>query len=240
MQQFIPRFQDRIQGVVSGFDRLLFRGSLRKLNHAHGMEVYLYMNGILFKDYQKHVQEISQHLKQASMAPFRQQNLPLVYLRRGDADKDQIARRLAAERRIAEGDVCVLSAVELAPSFQHEGTRMVVRKRPSLALYQYRIDPEFGWMYARIQTWFPFTVHVYVNGREWLARQLDRAGLGYVRQDNCFPWIEDYERAQQLLDDQLKTNWSGRLSPFARRLNPLHDDIFSKFLVDYYWTVNQC
>ena len=41
MQQFISRFQDRIQGVVSGFDRLLFRASIRKLNHAHGMEVYL-------------------------------------------------------------------------------------------------------------------------------------------------------------------------------------------------------
>ena len=240
MQQFISRFQDRIQGVVSGFDRLLFRASIRKLNHAHGMEVYLYMNNVLFKDYESHVKGVSQRLKNAAIAPFRERNLPVVYLNSGDADKDATARGIAAERNITAGDVCVLTALEMAPSYVHQGVRMVNRRRKSLALYQYFIDPEFGWMYARIQTWFPFTVHVYVNGREWLSRQMDKAGLGYVRHDNCFPWMEDYARAQELLDNQLRTNWTERLMPFARRLNPLHEEIFHKFQADYYWTVAQC
>ncbi len=240
MQQFISRFQDRIQGVVSGLDRVLFRGSLRNLNHAHGMEVYLYMNDILFKDYENHVKRVSQRLKALSTAPVLEQKLPVEYLCRGDVDKDQRAREIAATRGITSGDVCVLSAKELAPTFQHEGKHMVIRQRPCLALYHYLIDPELGWMYARIQTWFPFRIHIYINGREWLAQRMDKEGLGYVRQDNCFPWIEDYARAQQFLDDQLKTNWENKLTPFARRLNPLHDEIFSKFEADYYWTVNQC
>jgi hypothetical protein len=29
MQQFIEKYGEQIQGVVSGFDRLVFRGSLR-------------------------------------------------------------------------------------------------------------------------------------------------------------------------------------------------------------------
>jgi hypothetical protein len=240
MQQFIARFGKIIQGVVSGFDRLLFRGSLRKLNHAHGMEVYLYMNDILFKDYAEHVKRLSQRIKQASIAPVLEQKLPVHYLERGDIDKDQLARQIAAERGIASGDVCVLSAMELAPTFRHEGTHMVIRKRPSLALYHYLIHPEFGWMYARLQTWFPFTIHIYINGREWLARRMDREGLGYVRQDNCFPWIEDYGRAQQFLDEQRKTNWATCWEPFVDRLNPLHGEIFGKFQADYYWTVPQC
>ena len=33
MQQFIGKYRERIQGVVSGFDRLVFRGSLRRLNY---------------------------------------------------------------------------------------------------------------------------------------------------------------------------------------------------------------
>jgi hypothetical protein len=117
---------------------------------------------------------------------------------------------------------------------------MVIRKRPSLALYHYLIHPDFGWMFAQIQTWFPFAMHVYLNGREWLARRMDREKLRYVRQDNCFPWIEDYGRAQQLLDEQLKVNWKACLDPFAQRLNPLHQEIFAKFNADYYWTVPQC
>jgi hypothetical protein len=240
LQQFTARFGNMIQGVVSGFDRLLFRGSLRQLNHAHGMEVFLFLKGILFKDYEKYVKGVSQRLKQASAAPVAEQGLPVEYLRGGDTDKDKRARQIAAERGITNGDVCVLSAVELAPTFQHEGTHMVIRKRPSLALYHYLIHPEFGWMFAHIQTWFPFAIHVYVNGREWLARRMDKEKLSYLRQDNCFPWIEDYGRAQELLDEQLKVNWETCLSPFAQRLNPLHREIFAKFNTDYYWTVPQC
>lgn len=240
MQQFTARFKDRIQGVVSGFDRLLFRGSLRQLNHPHGMEVFLFMNGILFKDYEKYVKSVSQRVKQASVASALEQKLPVKYLRRGDMDKDKMARQIAAEREITSGDVCVLSAMEMAPTFQHEGTHMVIRKRPCLTLYHYQIDPEFGWTYARLQTWFPFCVHVYLNGREWLARQMDKEKLGYVRQDNCFPWIEDYQRAQELLDEHLKVGWEARLRPFAQRLNPLHEEIFRNFNTNYYWTVNQC
>jgi hypothetical protein len=240
MQQFTARFKSMIQGVVSGFDRLIFRGSLRQLNHAHGMEVFLFLNGILFKDYEKYVKGVSQRLKQASVASVVGQKLPVEYLRRGDMDKDRRARQIAAERGITNGDVCVLTAIELAPTFEHQGTHMVIRKRPSLALYHYLINPEMGWMFARIQTWFPFAIEVYVNGREWLARQMDKEKLGYVRQDNCFPWIEDYGRAQELLNEQLKTNWEAALSPFARRLNPLHHEIFARFNTNYYWTVPQC
>jgi len=146
MQQFTARFGSLIQGAISGFDRLLLRGSLRQLNHAHGMEVFLFMKGILFKDYDNYVKGVSQRVKQASIAPFLEQKLPVEYLRGGDTDKDQRARQIAAERGITSGDVCVLSATELAPTFEHRGTHMVIRKRPSLALYHYFIHPEFGWM----------------------------------------------------------------------------------------------
>jgi hypothetical protein len=31
---------------------------------------------------------------------------------------------------------------------------------------------------VRLQSSFPFTIQVYVNARAWLARQLERAGIG--------------------------------------------------------------
>ena len=41
----------------------------------------------------------------------------------------------------------------------------------------------------RLQTWFPFTVHVGMNGREWLARQMDQSRHWLTqRRDNCFAW----------------------------------------------------
>ena len=93
--------------------------------------------------------------------------------------------------------------------------------------------------YARLQTWFPFHIQVGMNGREWLARQMDKAAMKYRQQGNCFVWIEDYGRAQQLLQQQLQTNWAALLEKFARQLNPQHEKIFARYPASYYWTCYQ-
>ena len=100
------------------------------------------------------------------------------------------------------------------------------RPRKCLYVYQYWRDPRLGWLNARIQTWFPFSIQICMNGREWLACQMDRAGLGYRKQDNCFPWVADWEQAQPLMDRQLQTKWPKLLDEIAGHLNPIHDEIF--------------
>lgn len=239
MQQFIAKFEKDIQGVMSGFDRVLFRASLRRLTHSLGMKWYLSQNDILCKQYEDHVKAVSQKVRKAALEPFQRQNLLVKHVYGGD-DKEKIARAYAAERGLTEGDVCALTAMELAPTFQHYKTDMVIRPRPCLTIYHYRIDPDFGWMHARMQTWFPFYVHVCINGREWLSRRMDREGLRYFRQENCFPWVEDIPRAQQLFHEQLAVNWTERLQPFAQRLNPLHAEIFRNYPTQYYWSAFQC
>lgn len=116
---------------------------------------------------------------------------------------------------------------------------LVSRMRKGLCLYHYLIDPIFGFINARIQTWLPFGVQVCLNGREWLARQMDNAGIRYRRRDNCFAWVSDAERAQKLLDRQLKTAWPALLRRIARMLNPSHGTIFADFPIDYYWSIYQ-
>jgi hypothetical protein len=64
-------------------------------------------------------------------------------------------------------------------------------------------------------------------------------GLHYVRQDNCFPWIEDFAAAQRLMDEQLSTNWPEELNRIAAARNPIHEEIFRHFQVNYYWTTHQ-
>ena len=247
MQDFINKYRDQINGTLSGFDRLVFRGTLRRLHYgygdqnlqslvAQGMEQYLWQNHILFKDYLDHVKQVSQKVKQASVKPFEQQGLPVQFLRDPSADKDEIARAIAAQRRVKSGLVCALSSVEPSPSFEHRGTRLVRRVRPCQVLYQYQVHPQVGWMYARLQTWFPFNIQVGLNGREWLARQMDQQGLKYRQQGNCFVWIEDYEEAQKLMRRQLEIDWAELLNGFAGQLNPLHETLFERYPTNYYWT----
>ena len=250
MQEFTNKYRDQINGTLSGFDRLVFRGSLRRLNYGYwdrelqslvvqGMEQYLWQNHILFKDYLDHVKRVSQKVKQASVKPFESQGLPVQFLRDPSANKDEIARAIAAEQKVESGLVCALSSVELSPSFEHRGTHLVRRVKPCQVLYQYQIHPQVGWMYARIQTWFPFNIQVGLNGREWLARQMDQQGLKYRQQGNCFVWIEDYGQAQKLMNQQLEINWAELLNGFAGELNPLHESIFEQYPASYYWTCYQ-
>jgi hypothetical protein len=239
VQQFIAKFKDKLLGVVSGFDRLIFRGILRRLAYSRGMEEYLWQNRILFKDYSHHVKKISERVRKAAVAEFAQDKLPVLYLASPKADKDEIAQQIAAQRGIQQGPICALSTMEPSPTFEHRGKYMVARTRPCHVLYHYRIHPEWGWMSARIQTWFPFNIQVCLNGREWLARQMDRAGLNYQRQGNCFVWLEDYQQAQQWLDAQLETQWPAALQALADQLNPLHEEIFQKYPTTYYWTSYQ-
>jgi len=103
----------------------------------------------------------------------------------------------------------------------------------------YAVHPVFGFLNARIQTWFPFSIQICLNGREWLAHQMNAVGLAYVRHDNCFPWIEDWSTAQQLMDQQLKVDWPGLLDGVAQTLNPVHDQIFRAHPTAYYWSTYQ-
>ena len=76
-------------------------------------------------------------------------------------------------------------------------------------------------MHIRIQGWIPYEVQVYINGREWLARQLDKAGVGYARYENSLQRIDDLERASRLCERFGHKVWPRVLNAFARRVNPL-------------------
>jgi hypothetical protein len=241
MNEFIARYQDQLSGVITGFDRLVFRGNL-PLNHEVGMKGFLWVKGVAWKDYAKYVTEISQRVKQASLASLEELKRPIRYLPSGKQSKEEMARTIAREDHIGSGPVCAFTAVEPCSSWRVVGNRQTQKlqllrgMRQCLFVYHYWIDPVFGFMSARLQTWFPFTLYVYMNGREWLARQMDREGMKYLRHANCFSWIDDFARAQSLMDQQLTTDWASALNGCVERMHPLFPELCEKYPMNYYWT----
>ncbi len=245
MHEFIAKHENKITGTLSGFDRLVFRGTLRSIAYHEGMKRYLWANQVLLKDFGSHVERVSRRLKEASSAEAGSLGRPVKYLTSSRVSKEEMARGIAAKDGIRDGLVCVLTCVEPCWSFEIHRNRekkkleLEPRYRKCLFLYHYWMHPVFGFMNARIQTWFPFPVQICLNGREWLARQMDAAGLEYARQDNCFPWIADWAKAQRLMDRQLKATWPKLLDGVARQRNPVHGEIFKKHPVSYYWSTYQ-
>jgi len=245
MNEFIARHKDKITGTLSGFDRLVFRGTLRPINFVDGMRHYLHANDTLLKGFKPHVETVTQRIKAASTAEAQRLKRPVRYLNSSTVDKNEVARKIAKEDSIEQGLVCVLSALELCRTFEihrNAASKQLELRLCSgkcLFLYHYWIDPVFGWMNARIQTWFPFPIQICVNGREWLGTRMRQEGLPFVAAGNCFPLVEDWQVAQRLLDEQLRTAWPELLNVVAGQLNPEHDEIFRKYPASYYWSTYQ-
>lgn len=242
---FLVRHAADVLGMLSGFDRLRLRGTLRRIANGQGMGSFLAQQHVLLKDFGEYVQDVTTRVKQATEAVATDQGRPVVYVARPSEDKEARAREIARRDGMSTGLICVLKSVELCWSFdihRNRATRqldLVPARRKCLHYYHYWQHPAFGWLYIRLQSWFPFTVHVGLNGREWLARQLDAAGLGYRRRGNCFVWLEDVAATQRLAEAQLRTAWAPRLDGLAAAANPAHAGVFAACPLWYYWSVEQ-
>lgn len=246
MKQFIARHGSVITSVLSGFDRLVFRGTLLRLMRRGGMFYFLESAGIRLLDYGDYVLKTSERIRQAALDEARKRDRPHVYLLTGSTDKEGIAKKILAERPIERGLICLLSTVEPCVSFEYHRSQnrdergLRLRLRKCLHLYKYFLHPVFGFMSVRLQTWFPFNVQICLNGREWVAWQMRRRNhVDFLRADNCFTRLGDPKLAQRLMRDQLKMDWPRTLDSIARLANPFHDAIFKSSPMAYYWSAYQ-
>ncbi len=239
MQSFVQQHADKITGVLGCFDRLIFKGHL-PISYAQGMENLLNRHGVLLKNFKAFAPAQAERIKEHAQALARQQGRPYEYLRQ-HTRKDELAQNIARRDGITQGLICVLATLELCPSFQvlpGEGRPRLVRsQRKCLCVYFYYLDADFGLLHVRVQTWFPMTIQVYLNGHDWLARQLDRHGLGYRLHDNAFVALDDAQKAQQLADRLCEIAWRKVLDAFAQRVNPLLQDLFKG--LRYNWVIDQ-
>jgi hypothetical protein len=209
------------------------------------MMSYLWEIGVLLKDFKQYALGVTDQVRAAIEQAAVAANRPLIYLQSSSVSKEDLARGIAERDGIGQGLICVLSSVE--PCFSYEIHRNRETKELELRggnlkckhYYHYWMHPKLGFMHVRLQTWFPFSVHICINGREWLARQMDEAGIGYTRRDNCFVEVADIGRAQQLLDQQVHTRWAPLLDGMLRQANPAHREVFRKCPVEYYWSAEE-
>ncbi len=245
MKTFLQNNAKNVMGVLSGLDRLVLRGTIRQLAHLEGMHSYLAVVGVLLKDFKAHVLKMTELLKGAIKGAIEKGGRPVIYLGSAGASKEKKARQIAERNGISEGSICLFTSVEPCRSYDIHRNRekrrleLKSRVRKCLFMYHYFLHPTFGFMSARIQTWFPFSIQICINGREWLQRQLDAEQLGYKRRENCFVWLQHAERSQELMKYQLCINWPQVLDKIAVELNPAHATMFPTFIAPYYWSVYQ-
>ena len=244
-ESFYSKFGQYITAVLSGFDRIRFRATLRVLYQPSMMDRYLGYCGVKLKDFKTFAESTTAKVKAAAYRAAALVGRPLEYLRNAGVCKEDLARELAQRDKIKEGLIAIFTAVEPCLSYSVRGdhhtkkSKLVLETRKCTHFYHYYLHPQFGQLHVRVQSWFPFSVDACLNGRQWLARQMEAAGIVFEQRDNCFVSVSDPAAAQELCNQQLHTDWSARLDELLDLAHPLHAELGKPLGQRYYWSATQ-
>jgi hypothetical protein len=179
------RYDERIAGVLSCYDRLVVTGTMPGVCFAEGMTRYLHAHSIPIFDYPAFASRLRDSLRERAAALAAEAGVTIEFVAKSHIRKEDIVTRVLKRRGDHPGLVHVISAMETCDSYRPWHDKATHRNlvKPAggkcLHYYFYFIDAELGLIYLRVPTWAPFRLQFYCNGHSWLACQLSAEGIGY-------------------------------------------------------------
>ena len=245
MCKMIDQYADKIKGEFFFFDRMIINGYFRPLISEQTRIGYLYSMGIPLRDFTEYFKNVTDLLIKQIEGSADELGRPVVYLPSSKGRKENIAKDFLLSNPVDEGLICVLKTLESCRTAKIVGGKegkhfLKSSSTKCLHYYLYYLDKEFGFMFVKIQTWFPFNIQFYINGRELMKHVLDDTGVSYVCYDNSFTDISDVAKAQELADKFDSAKLCRRLDGFAKSLNPFLGTVQKNFGQGYFWCVDQC
>jgi hypothetical protein len=205
-QSLTERYDERIAGVLSCYDRVVITGTLPAVCYADGMTRFLHARAIRIFDYPQFAMTLRDRVRGRAAWLAAEAGIAIEHIAKAHIRKEEVVAKVLAQRGDHPGLVHVISAMEACDAYKpwHDKQTHKTSVRPDsgkcLHYYFYFQDAKLGLIYLRVPTWAPFRLQFYCNGHSWLARQLTAEGIGYRMADNAFTRIDDWSRAQALAD----------------------------------------
>jgi hypothetical protein len=240
-QSLMERYEDRIAGVLSCYDRVVITGTVPVICYAEGMTRFLYARGIRIFDYPQFAQTLRDRVRDGAASLAAAAGIAIEHIAKSHIRKEEVVARVLEQRGDHPGLVHIISAMEACDSYRpwHDKASGKTFVRPDsgkcLHYYFYFMDAALGLIYLRVPTWCPFRLQFYCNGHSWLARQMTAAGIGYTMADNAFVRIDDWSRAQHLADALSPDQLHRVLDHYAGLCCPVCD-VFGQ---SYHWSLMQ-
>lgn len=236
------KYETDLYGVLNCFDRVIISGNLQPLCYAKGMTGFLYQHGIRIFDYKELAQPLRDIIRTNAETIARENNLEIEFIRKSKSfrKEDRIHQILEA-RGNHPGLVHIFSAMEPCTAYypwhdkQTHKTYVKSKQGRCLHYYFYFIDEELGLCYLRVPTWCPFRLQFYFNGHNWLASQLQQAGITFEQHDNTFLEIADFDRANQLAAQLDVEHLHAKLDRLAQQYCP----VTTPLGLEYSWSIMQ-
>ena len=142
--------------------------------------------------------------------------VPVIDCGRGER-KHQIAAEYLASHSVGPGVFLVLVARAPVPVWDVRRSEAGVivnlaRKTAYVNHYSFHImDPRWGHVTIKMSSHPPFPAQVILNGHEYVACAAQEAGIGFVKEDNCFTRVDDPAGLAQIAETLSSYEAVGRL-----------------------------
>src|SRR5438128_10839694 len=223
--------ENHVTFELEAIDRMYLNGYVPSLQTGGGVVYFMKQHLGARIPSTMMVAPLSERFVKAIERFVESEGLDLVTFKKGQR-KDDVAQEYLASFTREEGVLFVGKAQEKASVFRTERRRnpdgstypWIYRSTtPVNHYYVYILDRDFGPLFIKFCSYFPYAVKVCLNGHEWLKRQLTQRGIAYEPLDNGIRASEDAARVQRIANtldapkiDAVFRKWLRRLPhPFT-------------------------
>jgi hypothetical protein len=211
MELFTKLFDNLLVFVYHCFDRIVIHGYLSGLSRPEQVVYFFHEvlgipvadKGVLSRrtnDYRDWVEAFA-----------RNHRIPIEWAEKGVRKEDHV---LPALRRLAKsntyGVYFIFKSMEQGRTFritvpkyptQDPNFRILAHQRSRFTHYYFYIrDEVLGPLIVRVASFFPFHATYWLNGHSFIERELQRAGIGFHKNDNAFLAVDDVAALQAAAD----------------------------------------
>jgi hypothetical protein len=211
MEIFTKLFGNLLAFVYHCFDRIVIHGYLSALSRPE--QVVHFFRQVLglpvvskeilsrrTADYQNWVEAFA-----------RNHHTPIAWAEKGVRKEDHV---LPWQRRMTKNDTYgvyfIFKSMEQGPTFRismpkyptkDPHYRILAHQRSRFTHYYFYIrDEVLGPMVMRVASFFPFQTTYYLNGHSFIEQELNRAQIGFRKNDNAFLAVDDVAALQAAAD----------------------------------------
>jgi hypothetical protein len=219
--------QKHVTFELEAIDRMYLNGYVPSLQSGGGVVYFMKQHLGARVPSTTMVAPLSERFVQAIERFVDTTGLDLVTFAKGQR-KDDVAQEYRASLTAEEGVLFVGKAQEKASVFRTEKRRnaddgstypWIYRSTtPVNHYYFYLMDRDFGPLFIKFCSYFPYAMKVCLNGHEWLKRQLTHRGIPYEPLDNGIRTSTDAGRVQRIADTLDATTIDAVVRKWLRRL----------------------
>src|SRR5215813_4316988 len=211
MELFTTLFGNLLAFVYHCFDRIVIHGYLSALSRPEQV-VHFFRQVLGIPVVSKEILSQRTADYQSWVEAFaRNHHTPIVWAEKGVRKEDHV---LPWQRRMTKNDAYgvyfIFKSMEQGPTFRismpkyptkDPHYRILAHQRSRFTHYYFYIrDEVLGPIVMRVASFFPFQTTYYLNGHSFIEQELNRAQVGFRKNDNAFLAVDDVAALQAAAD----------------------------------------